>query len=54
MQRCPNIARAHEELGWRPVVELDDGLRRTIAYFERLLRRPAESPASADIVALGA
>jgi UDP-glucuronate decarboxylase len=38
MQRCPDIGRAREVLGWEPRVALDDGLRRTIDYFERLLR----------------
>jgi UDP-glucuronate decarboxylase len=41
-QRRPDIARARETLGWRPAVALDDGLRRTIPYFERLLRRDEE------------
>jgi len=35
MQRCPDITRAQKMLGWQPRVELDDGLRRTIAFFER-------------------
>ena len=38
MQRCPDISRARELLGgWEPRVDLDDGLARTIAYFEKLL-----------------
>lgn len=37
LQRCPDITLAQEVLGWRPHVALDEGLRRTIAYFERLL-----------------
>nr|WP_321985947.1 UDP-glucuronic acid decarboxylase family protein [uncultured Lichenicoccus sp.] len=37
MQRCPDISRAQEILGWTPVVGLDDGLDRTIAYFDALL-----------------
>ena len=37
MQRCPDITRARTVLGWEPTIALDEGLRRTIAYFERLL-----------------
>jgi UDP-glucuronate decarboxylase len=36
-QRCPDISLAERELGWRPQTALEDGLGRTIAYFERLL-----------------
>ncbi|WP_114912295.1 UDP-glucuronic acid decarboxylase family protein [Acidibrevibacterium fodinaquatile] len=36
-QRCPDITRARAVLGWEPSIALDDGLSRTIAYFERLL-----------------
>ncbi|MEM9357611.1 MAG: UDP-glucuronic acid decarboxylase family protein [Pseudomonadota bacterium] len=36
-QRCPDISRAKHELGWEPKVELLDGLRRTIEYFDKLL-----------------
>jgi UDP-glucuronate decarboxylase len=36
-QRCPDITRASEDLGWHPKVELDEGLARTIAYFDELL-----------------
>jgi UDP-glucuronate decarboxylase len=36
-QRQPDIARAKELLAWSPQVPLDDGLKRTIAYFDRLL-----------------
>jgi UDP-glucuronate decarboxylase len=36
-QRCPDITRAREALKWRPKVGLEDGLRRTIAYFETML-----------------
>ena len=38
-QRQPDIERARENLGWNPIVELRDGLARTIAYFEDLLSR---------------
>jgi len=37
VQRCPDIGKARDALGWRPTVPLDDGLMRTIAYFDRLL-----------------
>ena len=37
MQRCPDIAMARHLLDWQPTVALDDGLGRTIAYFDRLL-----------------
>ncbi|WP_183024813.1 UDP-glucuronic acid decarboxylase family protein [Variovorax sp. UMC13] len=37
MQRKPDIARARDLLGWTPQVQLEEGLRRTIAYFDALL-----------------
>jgi UDP-glucuronate decarboxylase len=36
-QRCPDIRLAKKKLGWQPKVPLEDGLKRTIAYFELLL-----------------
>ena len=36
-QRQPDITLAREKLGWQPTIQLDEGLRKTIAYFERLL-----------------
>ena len=39
LQRCPDIAMAKREVGWQPTVPLEEGLRRTVAYFEGLLRR---------------
>jgi UDP-glucuronate decarboxylase len=36
-QRCPDIGLARRLLGWEPHVTLDDGLNRTIAYFDGLL-----------------
>ena len=38
MQRCPDIARARQVLGWEPTTALRDGLAATIGYFEGLLR----------------
>jgi UDP-glucuronate decarboxylase len=37
-QRQPNIEKAEELLDWKPTVQLKDGLKQTIAYFDRLLR----------------
>jgi UDP-glucuronate decarboxylase len=38
-QRCPDITLAKKLLGgWQPKVELDAGLKKTIAYFEQLIR----------------
>ena len=44
-QRQPDIALAEKLLCWRPTVELDEGLRYTIAYFETLLREHGKSAA---------
>ncbi len=41
-QRCPDISQAREVLGWQPRVQLLDGLRQTIAYFDRLLTEQGE------------
>ncbi|MBF0374394.1 MAG: SDR family oxidoreductase [Alphaproteobacteria bacterium] len=37
-QRQPDIGRARELLDWGPTVALDEGLKRTIPYFDALLR----------------
>ena len=37
-RRQPEITRARNLLGWEPEVQLREGLRRTITYFEELLR----------------
>jgi UDP-glucuronate decarboxylase len=37
MQRCPDITLAKKVLGWEPKVKLEDGLTKTIAYFDALL-----------------
>jgi UDP-glucuronate decarboxylase len=38
-QRRPDISRAEAALGWRPAVPLREGLAKTIAYFDHLLRQ---------------
>ena len=38
-QRQPDISKARELLGWQPIVPLADGLVRTVAYFEELLKK---------------
>jgi len=38
-QRQPDITLAKTQLGWEPKVQLDEGLRKTIPYFESLLSR---------------
>ncbi len=42
-QRRPDIGVAKAELGWEPTVQLEEGLRRTIAYFDSFLSGPAIS-----------
>lgn len=37
LQRCPDITCAREKLDWAPSVPLEEGLKRTLDYFERLL-----------------
>ena len=36
-QRQPNIDLAKAKLGWQPKVNLEDGLKETIAYFKRMI-----------------
>ncbi|WP_340691615.1 UDP-glucuronic acid decarboxylase family protein [Hyphomonas sp.] len=37
-QRQPDITIARDKLGWEPTVQLDEGLKPTIAYFEEEIR----------------
>lgn len=36
-QRKPVIERAEKELGWKPRITLDEGLKKTIAYFRQIV-----------------
>lgn len=37
--RCPDITLATERLGWKPMIPLDEGLDKTIAYFRNKLAK---------------
>jgi UDP-glucuronate decarboxylase len=43
-QRRPDISKANDLIDWTPQTELADGLTRTIAYFQELLREDAVRP----------
>ncbi|HEU5423050.1 MAG TPA: GDP-mannose 4,6-dehydratase, partial [Nitrolancea sp.] len=32
-QRCPDIAKAERLLGWRPTIDIEQGMKETIDYF---------------------
>ena len=36
-KRCPDISRAQKELNWTPKVSLDEGLKKTISWFNKLI-----------------
>ena len=38
-QRRPDISLAKEKLNWTPKIELEEGLKKTIDYFDRLLKK---------------
>ena len=37
LQRQPNISEAKSKLGWEPTIQLEEGLRKAIQYFEKML-----------------
>ena len=41
-QRKPDISVARRELGWEPKVKVEDGLKQTIKYFQRVLEEAGE------------
>lgn len=43
VSRRPDIALAQSQLGWNPQVTLDDGLKKTLAYFRELLETASGS-----------
>jgi UDP-glucuronate decarboxylase len=38
LQRQPDITLAKKELEWQPVIKLEEGLKKTITYFDQLLK----------------
>ncbi|UZF91590.1 UDP-glucuronic acid decarboxylase family protein [Bosea sp. NBC_00550] len=52
-QRCPDISKAQELLHWTPKVPLQEGLRRTIAYFEDWLSRSRDPVRRMEIARAG-
>ncbi len=39
MQRKPDIGVAQRELGWEPKIKIDEGLNKTINYFQNILKK---------------
>lgn len=35
-RRCPDISKAEKQLGWKPEVPFEEGIKRTIAYFREV------------------
>jgi UDP-glucuronate decarboxylase len=38
-QRCPDISKANSLLGWKPKIELMEGIQRTTEYFTSIMRK---------------
>lgn len=34
-RRCPDISKAEREIGWKPQIALEDGLKKTVEYFKQ-------------------
>ena len=41
-QRRPDISTAKDKLGWQPVVSVEQGLKKTIEYFQHVLKEAGE------------
>src|SRR5205085_12105114 len=48
-RRRPDITLAQEKLNWKPTVQLSDGLKRTITYFDKLLTATAATHAASSV-----
>jgi dTDP-glucose 4,6-dehydratase len=42
-QRCPDITKARKLLGWEPKIDLETGLRKSLAYFQQAVAEEAVS-----------
>jgi nucleoside-diphosphate-sugar epimerase len=40
-QRCPDITKARQLLGWEPRIDLETGLRKSLDYFQTALTQEA-------------
>jgi UDP-glucuronate decarboxylase len=52
-RRRPDISRATSDLGWQPRVPLEEGLKRTIDYFDGVLSAPAAHPGPTRLSLVG-
>ncbi|MFD1745456.1 UDP-glucuronic acid decarboxylase family protein [Rhizobium helianthi] len=48
-QRRPDISKAQAELAWHPTVHLEEGLRKTVRYFDRVLAKANTAPEAAEV-----
>lgn len=46
-RRCPDLTRIRTEIGWEPRVPLEEGLRRTVAWFRTVVPGASAAPAPA-------
>jgi UDP-glucuronate decarboxylase len=42
-QRCPNITLAKDTLNWEPKIQLEEGLKKTIPYFKKIVTKLTHS-----------
>ena len=49
VRRRPDISVAQEMLNWEPTVQLTEGLKKTISYFDKLLTRAAATHEAANV-----
>lgn len=49
-QRRPDIQRANDQLDWRPVIQLDEGLTHTIEYFSKIDLTDFKPPTPGEVI----